>query len=431
MQEDRQMRTTPVRPIVPLRYTLAATLALVAGFVDSSHAARLATPLTPTAAAPQGARGRAQVVMPAGKGAAKLLVLAHGLPPREAFEISADGMKIGTLRTNRGGNGIALFSSRSPGSRGRARLLGFDPRGVRLAIVDANGEEVLVGQLPGDSSGKIACCLAAAGDGAECARVTPTLCTLAGGTDTGQASCVPDPCVPPPADVVCCLPGSAEGAMVDAPVRCEEQLAPAACAQAGGAVIRASSCTPNPCESLPPPNEARCCLPDGIGFACKDRQPKECVDAGGHPVRAVSCDPNPCPPVQGACCAPSSAGRAFLWHDEKRECIDGLTPQGCGSAGGTFVLGAMCSDDPCDHPSPPPLLVACCLPDDDDDATCKVTTPLACMAARGKVTDSRSCRPDPCDHDDHDDDDGHHGGGGHGRGKGGHGKPPGRGAGPP
>lgn len=427
------MPTTAARPIAPLGYVLVAALVLMAGFVGPSHAARVATPLTPTAAAPDGARGRAQVVMPAGKGAAKLLVLAHGLAPREAFEITADGVKIGTLRTNRGGNAIALFSSRAPGSRGRARLLGFDPRGVRLAIVDGNGEEILVGQLPGDSSGKTACCLAAAGDGAECARVTPTLCALAGGTDTGQASCVPDPCVPPPADVVCCLAGSPEGAIVDAPVRCEEELAPAACAQAGGTVIRASSCTPNPCESLPPPDEARCCLPDGAGFACEDRQPRECVEAGGQPVRATSCDPNPCPPVRGACCASSSARGAFLCHDERPECIDGLTPQACGSAGGTFVLGAMCSDDPCDHSPPPPVFVPCCV-SDDDDATCRITTPLGCLAARGKIADGRSCRPDPCERDDHDDDDdgrhdddeGHHGRGDHGRGKGKHGKPPGR-----
>jgi hypothetical protein len=420
------MPITSARPLAPLGSTLVVALALMAVFADSSSAARMGTPLTPTAAAPERARGRAQAVVPGGKGAAKLLVLAHGLPPREAFEITADGVKIGSLRTNRGGNGIALFSSRSVRSRRRGRLLGFDPRGVRIAIVNADGEEILVGQLPGDSSGKVGCCLA----DTACARVTPSLCAAVGGTDSGQMSCVPDPCGPPPADVVCCLPGSADGAIVDAPVRCDEELPPAACAGAGGLTIHASSCTPNPCESLPPPDEARCCLPDGMGFACEDRGPRECLDAGGHPVRATSCAPDPCPPVRGACCAPSSAAGAFLYHDEERECVDGLTPSGCGSAGGSFVLGASCSDHPCDHAPPPPALVACCVAGHDDGATCRVATPARCTAAGGEITDALSCRPDPCEdeNDDHHGDNGHHGGNGHGRGKGKPGKqPPGRG----
>lgn len=405
-----------------------SALALTVALGGTGWAARTGTALVPTDAAPSHARGRAQVVVSPGRGGSKLLVLVHGLAARERFEITADGVRIGSLQTTRGGNGLALFSSRaSIRGRLRPRLLGFDPRGVSLAVVNANGEEVLVGKLPGGSSERIACCITQ-NEASECARVTAALCASVGGTATEQSACAPDPCAPPPGDVVCCLPGSAEGAVVDGTIQCDANLAPAACVHAGGTVIHATSCTPNPCEPLPPPERARCCLPDGDGVVCEDRRPLDCVHAGGKPIRAESCDPNPCPPVQGACCLPSSAECAFLDRHRPSTCQDGLTPDACTSAGGSFVREAACSDHPC--VAPPPVLVACCVPEDGDETECKLTTAARCARVHGTVSDATSCRPDPCEQDDDDEDGNGHGHGGkggnkdHGYGHGGHGWPP-------
>ncbi len=205
------------------------------------------------------------------------------------YDVVVNGVRVGSIVTNRGGNGSIRFRSR-PRSE-KDLLLGFDPRGATVEIRDDNGVDVLDMEMPegvpGDP-GDIVCCIPDDG-GAECEDRTPDECTAAGGTASTATSCLPNPCADaaPEIDVTCCTPD-------DSGPECEDRSA-AECAAEQGVVVEATSCTPNPCAPTPPAAETtQCCLPDDAGFECDDRTPADCAAAGGTDMGPGTCTPDPC-----------------------------------------------------------------------------------------------------------------------------------------
>ncbi|MBY0274156.1 hypothetical protein K2Z84_02350 [Candidatus Binatia bacterium] len=98
---------------------------------------------------------------------------------------------MGTVDTNAAGAGRAAFSS-SP--NGRAQALAVDPRGRVLTVGDANGEDMLEGEVSDPTTpGGIQCCLDTT-DQQGCDSLLPADCVAAGGIDMGPGSCEPDPC---------------------------------------------------------------------------------------------------------------------------------------------------------------------------------------------------------------------------------------------
>jgi hypothetical protein len=189
------------------------------------------------------AAGVAKVAVTAKRSRGRLLVRVRRLDAGQTFDVAIDGVRIGSLTTNRRGRGAARFASQP---RGRAQLLGVDPRGRTVTVVStAIGAPVLSAGVP-----------SAVGGG----------------------------------DVRCCLPD-------DSGTECEDRT-PAECATQGGADLGAGSCFPNPCGSTLPGGggggDIRCCLPDDSGPECEDRTPAECSAQGGVSLGAGSCTPNPC-----------------------------------------------------------------------------------------------------------------------------------------
>jgi len=162
------------------------------------------------------------------------------------------------------------------------------------------------------------------------------------------------------------LDGDDEG---DSEVECEDVASVEACVAQGGAVVTATSCDPNPCRPAPPTSV--CCLPgsaegafvgddDGWGehhteAECVLHESADaCTAAGGTVVTASSCHPDPCavtsPPPVLACCFPGSADGGFVRDDvwggpSSAEC-QMLPPPACVGQGGT-VSGPSCATHPC------------------------------------------------------------------------------------
>ena len=203
------------------------------------------------------------------------------------------GVRIGTLGTNAAGNGRARFRT-EPGRRDQ--LLGVDPRGKSVAVLDDGGAIVLGGVVPSGSLDPtdVRCCLPD-DSGPECEDRTAAECAALGGVDLGPGSCLPNPCdagtpPDPAADIVCCLPD-------DSGPECEDRT-PAECSAGGGINLGAGACTPNPCPPVGPApgDDVRCCLPDDSGPECEDRTAAECAAQGGVNIGPGSCMPNPCLP---------------------------------------------------------------------------------------------------------------------------------------
>jgi len=240
------------------------------------------------------------------------------LPGGKLFDVVVNHVKVGTLVTGAGGQGIAKFST-SP--RGHIAALGFDPQGAQIAVRDdETGDDDLEGDMSDDHpQSAIGCCLGDRGDDGgdgevECENLTAAECSAEQGTPTTATSCLPNPCStqPPPTPVVCCRAQSATGAFLDddPEVECEDDVSQAECATQGGMVVQATSCDPNPCQPTPPPNLVICCVSRGDqgdqeGDQGEDVSPTEppqcerltasdCSDEGGTVSSATSCMPNPC-----------------------------------------------------------------------------------------------------------------------------------------
>jgi hypothetical protein len=236
----------------------------------------------------------------------RLLVGARKLAPRSSFDLVVGGIKVGSFTTNAAGRGKIKLSTQSKSSGG---LLGVDPRGKTIEVRDGDGDDDLEGQMPGggdSAAGAFACC-SPDDDGPECDVKTPDRCAAKGGTvQAGITSCIPDPCVATP-PVVCCLPGSSEGAFVDDDEQGDDdsqgdehsttgcaEVTTSQCATAGGTVVNATSCHPNPCAPVSPPQVTVCCVPDGSETECEVLTPDHCTAAHGTPNAAASCESHPC-----------------------------------------------------------------------------------------------------------------------------------------
>jgi hypothetical protein len=268
-------------------------LALLAG--HASAKTRITQPLSPTPHAPH-ATGTAKLVLKTGS-SGRFSVRARHLPAGKSFDVVVNKVKVGTLATGPRGRGVARFST-SP--RGHRAMLGFDPRGTEVEVRDADtGEDDLDAEMPDDHpDSAIGCCLGDRdGEGeTECEDLTAAECAAHGGTATASTRCLPDPCGnPPPARAVCCLAHGMAGASEDddADVDCED-ISASDCAARGGTAIQASSCDSNPCEPVPPPQVAICCVPHGGESWCANLTTDHCEQAGGQVSGGTSCDPDPC-----------------------------------------------------------------------------------------------------------------------------------------
>lgn len=182
----------------------------------------------------------------------RLTVKLQRLDAGAVFQVTVDGVPIGTVTASRAGKVRVRFDTR-PSSRDQ--LLGVDPRGRAIGIVGANGV-VLSATLPADGQiggADTRCCLPdGGGDGpAECEDRTPAECAAQGGVDLGPGSCLPNPCggsTPVGDDIRCCLPDGGG----DGPAECEDRT-PAQCAAEGGVNIGAGACSPFACEATMPP----------------------------------------------------------------------------------------------------------------------------------------------------------------------------------
>jgi hypothetical protein len=295
---------------IPWLAAIVLTGTLAIGITPSAMAGSHVTQaLTATSHAP-GARGHAKLALKtASKG--RFRVVARGLAPRASFDLVVGGVKIGAFTTNGAGSGKVKLSTHPKPSEG---LLGVDPRGKTIAVRDDNGDDDLEGDMPDDdgddsAAGAFACCLPD-DDGTECDTTTADECTAEGGTMVaGVDSCIPNPCgATPPSEVVCCFPGSTAGAFLDEEAEAEcDEVSVAECAAAGGAVVQATSCDPNPCAPVPRPQVTVCCVPDGSESECEILTPEHC-SALGTPRSATSCDPAPCGSSSGAGSGDSAEG---------------------------------------------------------------------------------------------------------------------------
>jgi hypothetical protein len=280
------------------RVLVLSGLALFAFTPGAMARSRVVQPLTATSAAPA-AHGHATFTLKkASKG--RLLVRARGLAPKASFDLVVGGVKVGSFTTNAAGRGKIKLSTHPKGSQ---TLLGVDPRGRSLSVRDENGDDQLEGDMSdgenGSATGAFACCKPDH-DETECEVEASEKCAAHGGaTQSGVDSCIPNPCaVPPPGggDVVCCFPGSSTGAFVDEEKEAGcDQVSEHECALAGGAVVAATSCEPNPCAAVPPPEVTVCCVPEEGESECEVLTPDHCTASGGTAVSdATSCMDAPC-----------------------------------------------------------------------------------------------------------------------------------------
>jgi hypothetical protein len=243
------------------------------------------------------ARGKTDLSLTGGaKG--KFDVKASHLTPDSSFDVVVRGVKVGTLNTGHSGSGKVRFSTR-PGARDVA--LGFDPRGSTIDVRDDSGDDVLVGDIPSDSvdPAEVACCLTPSSSGeneVDCEDLTADGCGAAGGTVQTVASCLPDPCgnspVPETA-IVCCTNQTGDDGSAS---ECEDR-SEAECAAAGGTVVQATSCDPNPCAPTPPTTETACCVPDSSGSGeidCEVTTPEACTALQGTAASGSTCSTDPC-----------------------------------------------------------------------------------------------------------------------------------------
>ena len=236
-------------------------------------------------------------VLPAAKGKSQLVVKSASdgrfevkvqkLAQRAAYDVLVGGVKVGSIHTRGGGNGALKFRSVPKGAE---LPLGFDPRGDNVEVRDADGDDVLTGDVADDGGNPtdVTCCVPHS-EGAECEDRTADECTAQGGTVSTATSCLPNPCGDSTAGafVACCEPED------DGTAECELRT-DTACLAHGGVVGTATTCDPNPCTATFPPTDIQCCLPDDNGTECEDRTPEACVAQGGVDMGAGSCNPNPC-----------------------------------------------------------------------------------------------------------------------------------------
>jgi hypothetical protein len=165
-----------------------------------------------------------------------------------SFDVTIDGVRVGTLRSNARGRGSGRF--RTEPRKPDEQLLGVDPRAVRWPPCGAAPSRSREGSPTIRSTPRTSAAACPTTPGTECEDRTTAQCAAEGGVSLGAGTCPPNPCAPlPPADgnVRCCLAN-------DSGAECEDRTA--ACAVAGGVNIGPGACVPNPCATtsttLPP-----------------------------------------------------------------------------------------------------------------------------------------------------------------------------------
>lgn len=129
-----------------------------------------------------------------------LMLRVHKLSPNATFGVNVGSARIGTLKTNRVGSGMAVFRTQLRGNRrsGAVKGLTVDPRGKLVTLTDTGENEILEGQISDPTTpGATQCCLdthGPTGDQQGCDSLLPAECVAAGGIDMGPGTCEPDPC---------------------------------------------------------------------------------------------------------------------------------------------------------------------------------------------------------------------------------------------
>ena len=313
---DARALTRRMRGGVVAAVAVGLAIAGAAGMAAAAHGHRTVH-VKQVLAAVGGGTGKGQLllVVHTGKTAldGSLDVGVRHLGRRSQYEVLVDGVHVGGITTNGGGNGHARFRT-TP--KGHALVLGVDPRGKQVVIRDADGHDVLEGDCPHDpdAAGKVACCLPPeSGEGAfphdddqggeghhgrhdgdrDCKPLTVDECATVGGSSAG-GSCLPDPCTstpPVPTGTVCCVPEDDDDDGEGAECRV---LTPDHCAEEHGTMISTTGCDPNPCQPTPPADPRIVCCGGEDGGECEHRTAAECDAHQGLNKGTGSCDPNPC-----------------------------------------------------------------------------------------------------------------------------------------
>jgi hypothetical protein len=306
----------------------------------------------------------------------RLKLRARNVHAGTAFNVSVNGVRIGSLTSGTNGRGRVRFSS---APRGADQYLGVDPRGSRVVVSEPEGEDVLECDVP-DNDGETTtprCCLPHEGEH-ECEHMSVESCLAENGTPLDAGSCFPDPCDEgePSEDVRCCFSG-------DVGSQCLV-LEAEHCSAEHGTSLGAGVCEPNPCE--PPAGDAvRCCIEHEGEQSCLHLSAAHCLDEGGTDLGEGSCDPDPCggpPPEPIRCC---------FEHEDASACLL-LTPELCGHEGGENLGAGSCEPNPCPQPPPP---TRCCLTV-EGHGVCEHMSADHCADEGGSDVGAGSCEPNPC-----------------------------------
>jgi len=298
------------------RLTLAVGVAVALATPAGATSATMKITLSATGADTDATgSGRLKVRDRRGALSGLLELRARRLDSRATYQVTIDGVAVGSLTSARSGKGRARF--RTNPANGRDQLLGVDPRGRAIALLGEAGAVVLTATVGtrGLDPNDVRCCLPD-DSGPECEDRTAAECAAEGGIDMGPGSCLPDPCdvsAPAPGtDVVCCLPD-------DSGPECEDRT-PAQCAALGGINLGAGACVPNPCTPVGPApgTDVRCCLPDDSGPECEGRTAAECQALGGVNIGTGSCLPNPCKVGSTSTTLPGGGAPAVVVTCERR-----------------------------------------------------------------------------------------------------------------
>lgn len=232
---------------------------------------------------------------------------------------------------------------------------------IAIIVVLAGLIVALFWGLKGPFPKIVTCCT-----GSNCTRVDKAQCDAAGGTVNSASSCSPNPC-PQGQGTGISAPTGEQQAFPDLITCCVGSVCSKAtqtnCDVAGGRVVNAAYCSPNPCgtggtgsaANLPKPAElpmtaetpsptatiVTCC----VGSTCTRVGQAQCDAAGGTVDSASSCYPNPC-----SATAPSGATEESF--PKLVACCVGtvcskVTEANCASAGGTVASASYCSPNPC------------------------------------------------------------------------------------
>jgi len=107
---------------------------------STAHAAKVEQQLEATDSGSGGGNARV-VVRRLRRGVdGQLLVTVHGMSPGTSYEVTLDGVAIGTVTTNAHGNGRARFRNQPGASE---QLLGADPTGKTVAVHTLDGNDAL------------------------------------------------------------------------------------------------------------------------------------------------------------------------------------------------------------------------------------------------------------------------------------------------